>query len=145
MNVLILDKYLSYLPALLEKKKKKKINNMFPHSQTLAKCVPRQGSFPFVLEEESSWEQTDIATCKCLGKYFQRKSRQDRGFGTRQNAATKSRLWHHVIYLQRLKKVHSLQGQAALNSSASSSERKTSAGSARKTSGRTLCCGTQSA
>lgn len=54
------------LPVLLEKK----INNVFPHSQTLARCVPQQGRLPFVLEEESSWEQTDIATWKCLGEYF---------------------------------------------------------------------------
>lgn len=45
MNVLILDKYLSYLPALLEKKKKKKSTTCFPIPKPWLSVFPDKGAF----------------------------------------------------------------------------------------------------
>lgn len=108
---------------------------------------PGKWKHPPALQEENSWEQTDRQHYLEVfwGLFLDGKAdRREVLLGDKMLQQTRGGL-HWILSLEGLKKAHRLRARVALSWAASSSERKTSADSALKTFGRTLCSGMQSA
>lgn len=121
-----------------------KINHIFPIPQTLTPWQMKTSTCAAGRKQLGA-DKTDSTIWRCFGGCFQMEKQTGGKFCQEIKRCNKPEGLHRILSLEGLKKVHRLQARVALSWAASSSKRKTSADSALKTFGRTLCSGMQSA